>query len=203
MPASTSQWDAKHRAAAEEPPAEPAGFVVELLPLLPLGPALDLACGTGRHTLLLASRQQAVTAVDSSSMALEILEQRARDLHRAVTRIKRPAHIANRRQGIQLWQADLEEVSLPSETFSLVICVNYLQRSLFSQIERTLAPGGMLLFETYTMAQLDFAGGLRNPNYLLQLGELRSAFPGLRGLFYRELRAGKGIASLIAQKAGD
>jgi len=50
-------------------------------------------------------------------------------------------------------------VSLPSEAFSLVICVNYLQRSLFSQIERTLAPGGMLLFETYTVAQLDFAAG--------------------------------------------
>jgi hypothetical protein len=35
----------------------------------------------------------------------------------------------------------------------------------------------------------------------LELGELRTAFPGLRSLFYRELRAEKGIASLIAQKA--
>jgi tellurite methyltransferase len=201
MPASTSEWDAKHRAGAEEPPAAPAGFVSELLPLLPLGPALDLACGTGRHTLLLASRQQAVTAVDSSSVALEILERRALASHRVVTHIKRVAAIANRRHGIQLWQADLEHVSLPSEAFSLVICVNYLQRSLFSQIERTLVPGGMVLFETYTVAQLDFAGGLRNPNYLLQVGELRTAFPSLRNLFYRELRAGKGIASLIAQKA--
>jgi hypothetical protein len=58
----------------------------------------------------------------------------------------------------------------------------------------------MLLFETHTVAQLDFAGGPRNPEYLLDLGELRAAFPGLRSLFYRELRAGKGIASLIAQK---
>jgi len=200
MPASTSEWDAKHRATAVGPPAEPAGFVLELLPLLPLGPALDLACGPGRHTLLLASRQQVVTAVDSSSAALEILEQRALDLHHPVTRIKRPAQSASRWHGIQLWQADLEEVSLPSETFSLVICVNYLQRSLFSQIERTLAPGGMLLFETYTVAQLDFEGGPRNPNYLLELGELRTAFPLLQHLFYRELRAGKGIASLLAQK---
>jgi len=104
------------------PPAEPAGFVLELLPLLPLGPALDLACGTGRHTLLLASRQQ-VTAVDSSSVALEVLEQRALDLHYPVTRTKRPAQSASRWHGVQLWQADLEEVSLPSETFSLVICV--------------------------------------------------------------------------------
>jgi tellurite methyltransferase len=198
-----SKWDAKHRAAATGPRAEPAGFVLELLPLLPLGPALDLACGTGRHTLLLASRQQAVTAVDSSGVALEILERHTADSRFAVTHITRPAQIASRRRGIQLWQADLEGVNLPSEAFSVVLCVNYLQRSLFSQIERTLAPGGMLLFETYTVAQLDFADGPRNPEYLLQVGELRTAFPGLRHLFYRELRAGKGIASLIAQKVSD
>jgi tellurite methyltransferase len=200
MAASASEWNAKYRAAAEEAPAEPAEFVRELLPLLPLGPALDLACGTGRHTLLLASRQQPVTAVDSSDVALEILEGRARASRCAVSRIKRTAEVAHRQCGIQIWHANLEEVSLPAQAFSLVICVNYLQRSLFGQIERALFPGGVLLFETYTVAQLEFAGGPRNPKYLLESGELRTAFPALRSLFYRELRAGKGIASLIARK---
>src|SRR5258708_29674463 len=77
MAASASEWNAKYRAQAEEPQAEPAGFVRDLLPLLPLGPALDLACGTGRHTLLLASRHQPVTAVDGSAVALDVLERRA------------------------------------------------------------------------------------------------------------------------------
>ena len=200
MPASASEWNAKYRAAAEEPPAEPAAFVRELLPLLPLGPGLDLACGTGRHALLLAARHQPVIAVDSSAIALEILEQRAQAAHCAVTRVERAAQVANRRHGIQLWQVDLEEISLPTQAFSVVLCVNYLQRSLFPQIERALIPGGVLLFETYTVAQLECKGGPRNANYLLELGELRTAFPALRGLFYRELRAGKGIASLIAKK---
>jgi tellurite methyltransferase len=200
MAASASEWNARYCAAAEEAPAEPAEFVRELLPLLPLGRALDLACGTGRHTLLLASRQQPVTAVDSSDVALEILERRVRASHCTVTHIKRAAQVGNRGNGVQLWQADLEEVSLPSQMFSLVICVNYLQRSLFAQIERALVPGGVLLFETYTVAQLEFAGGPRNPKYLLESGELRAAFPALRNLFYRELRAGKGIASLIARR---
>jgi tellurite methyltransferase len=141
-----------------------------------------------------------VTAVDSSPVALEILERCAHAVHCAVTRIEHAEQITNRRHGILLWQADLEEVSLPSQMFSAVLCVNYLQRSLFPQIERALVPGGVLLFETYTVAQLAFEGGPRNPNYLLESGELRTAFPALRGLFYRELRAGKGIASLIAQK---
>ena len=200
MAASAAEWDARYRATAEEPPAEPAEFVRELLPLLPQGPALDLACGTGRHTLLLASRRQPVTAVDSSAVALEILVKRAQAYNYPVVCIGRAAKAAIRGHGIQIWHANLEEVSLPLQRFSLVICVNYLQRSLFAQIERALAPGGVLLFETFTVAQLEFAGGPRNRNYLLESGELRTAFPALRNLFYRELRAGKGIASVIARK---
>ena len=201
MPARVSEWDAKHRAMAEEPTPEPASFVRELLPLLPLGPALDLACGTGRHTLLLASRHQEVTGVDSSGVALEILERRARASHYALTRVDLWAQIAGSgRFGIRLWRADLEQVLLPTNAFSLILCVNYLQRSLFPQIENALVRGGVLLFETYTQAQLEFVGGPKNPAYLLECGALRTAFPTLRALFCRELRAGKGIASLIAQR---
>jgi tellurite methyltransferase len=207
MMASLSEWDDKHRAAAASAAAQPADFVRELLPLLPLGPALDLACGTGRHTLLLAERHQPVTAVDGSSVALEILARRVRapgdpkSGHGVPCPYEeRSTIVAASQRGIRLVQTDLEQVSLPVNSFSLILCVNYLQRSLFPQIERALAPGGMLLFETFTRAQLEFAGGPRNPEYLLEPGELRLGFPALRLLFYRELRAGKGIASLIAQK---
>jgi tellurite methyltransferase len=205
MPASNpsnlpSDWDARHRAAALGTPDEPASFVRELLPLLPTGPALDLACSAGRHTLLLAARQQEVTAVDSSSAGLDILERRARDAGLAISRVRSPEKIVASRRGIDLIHADLERAILGAYSFSLIVCVQYLQRSLFGQMERALAPGGMLLFETYTRAQLEFPGGPRNPDHLLELGELRTAFPSLRLLFYRELRAGKGIASLIAQK---
>ncbi len=62
MPSSQSDWNAKHRLAAEALPSEPASIVRELLSLLPAGPALDIACGTGRHALLLAERGQHVTA---------------------------------------------------------------------------------------------------------------------------------------------
>ena len=197
---SLSDWDARHRSTANGTSAEPASFVRELLPLLPSGPALDVACGTGRHTLLLAARHQHVTAIDGSSVALEVLEERAHASHLAARRVKSLKTIAPSASGIALVQADLENASLPRNSFALVLCVQYLQRSLFPQIERALIPGGILLFETYTRAQLEFEGGPRNPEYLLGPGELRVAFPSLRLLFYRELRAGKGIASLLAQK---
>ena len=96
--------------------------------------------------------------------------------------------------------ADLESAQLEVNGYFLILCVRYLQRSLFPQICRALRPGGMLLFETYTKAQLDFPGGPRNPGHLLDKGELRRAFPELQTVFYRELRAEQGIASLAARK---
>ena len=195
-----SEWDARHRTAAQSVFAEPASFVRELLPLLPTGPALDLACGAGRHTLLLAARQQNVTAVDNSVAGLDILERRAQAAGLAVSHVRNSDAIIASRDGIDLVHADLEGSILPADSFALVLCVQYLQRSMFGQIARSLAHGGMLLFETYTLAQLEFPGGPKNPEHLLEQGELRTAFPTLRLLFYRELRAGKGIASLIAQK---
>jgi tellurite methyltransferase len=196
----SSRWDARHRAAAQGSPVEPASFVVELLPLLPPGPALDLACGTGRHSLLLARRRQPVTAVDSSPAGLDILEQRALTCGLKTTRRRNSGSIAASHDGIELVEADLEMAVLPADSFALILCVQYLQRSLFGQVERALVPGGILLFETFTRAQSDFPGGPRNSEHLLEVGELRSAFPSLRLLFYRELRAGQGIASLLAQK---
>jgi tellurite methyltransferase len=203
MPSSQSDWDAKHRLAAEMPPSEPASIVRELLPLLPAGPALDIACGTGRHSLLLAARGQHVTAVDFSIVALDVLEARANGMRARVRRSKSLHEIERRLHGeLELTQADLEQTQLPERGYDLILCIQYLQRSLFSQMARVLRPDGVLLFETYTRAQLEFAGGPRNPSYLLETGELREAFPGLCVVFYRELRAGQGIASLVAKKQG-
>jgi tellurite methyltransferase len=201
MSPSQSGWDEKYRLTAAAQPAEPASIVGELLPLLPRGPALDVACGMGRHSLLLGTRGQHVTAVDWSGAGLEMLEARARAEGIPVRRINSAEQIVKRHHGgIDLVQADLEQLQLPENTFDLIVCVQYLQRSLFQELERALRPGGFLLFETFTRAQLEFNGGPRNPEYLLDSGELRTAFPELRVIFHRELRAGQGIASLLAQK---
>ena len=204
MPSSASDWDAQHKLAAEAPHAEPASIVCELLPLLPAGPALDIACGTGRHSLLLAARGQHVTAVDFSPVALATLKTRAHGMHVPVRQSKSFHHPPRRRLrgGLELVQANLEQIHLPECCFDLILCVQYLQRPLFPHMPRALRPNGVLLFETFTRAQLEFSGGPRNPAYLLETGELREAFPDLRVLFYRELRAGQGIASLVARQPG-
>ena len=201
MLSNLAEWDAKHRATAGNGPAEPAGIVLELLPLLPRGPALDLASGAGRHTLLLAKRSQPVTAVDGSPAALDSLAQQARAENLTVHRERDQKIVTETRdRHIRLVQADLERTILPAESFALILCIHYLQRSLHPQMEDALLRGGILVFETYTRAQLEFAQGPHNPAFLLETGELRTAFPSLDLVFYRELRAGQGIASLVAQK---
>jgi tellurite methyltransferase len=201
MSSNLAHWDVKHFAAAEKPAAEPASIVRELLPLLPSGAALDLACGNGRNTLFLASHSRQVTAVDGLSAALKTLADRAFAEHIAVRSAATLDEAAGSKMaGICLVQADLEQTQLPASSFDLILCFQYLQRSLFRAMECALRPGGVLLFETFTSAQLQFHGGPRNPAYLLDPGELRTSFPALEVLFYRELCAGQGIASLAAQK---
>src|SRR5258708_19909730 len=132
MPSSQSDWDAKHRLAAEMPPSEPASIVRELLPLLPAGPALDIACGAGRHSLLLAARGQHVTAVDFSVVALDVLEARAHGMRARVRRskslheIERPLH-----GGLELMQADLERTELPEPRSHLLLFLQFLPQSPF------------------------------------------------------------------------
>lgn len=201
MPTSQPEWDAKHGLAAKEAAETPAGILTELWPLLPAGAVLDLACGRGRNAIFLAEHGRHVTAVDWSGAALDILEERTKALRIPVRRISRIEEAKQpTRAGIDLLQADLEAVALPANRYFVILFVRYLQRSLFPQICRALRPGGMLLFETYTKAQLDFSGGPRDPAHLLNTGELRRAFPELEVVFYRELRAEQGIASLAARK---
>jgi tellurite methyltransferase len=193
MPASKTDWDAKYRAAAATRNDSPGGIVQELLPLLPRkGVALDVACGAGRHSVLLAA---------SGYSVMELLEQSCQGAGFQPQRVKSLEAVNPVRQrGIQLLQANLEQLHLPNAAYDLILCINYLQRSLFPKFVRSLRPGGFLIFETFTRANLGRSGGPQNPDYLLGCGELRRAFPGLNLIFYRELQAGQGAASLLAQK---
>ena len=226
MSADAERWDARYREENYPGGTEPSPFLREILPVLPCGCALDLACGAGRNAVFLAAYGWRVIGMDSSRVALEraaaLASQRAIRADWASpaalgagAEVTLPGegsaqHAAAepgileslfpKTPGLLLVETHLEKVALPEAECDLLICFNYLQRSLFPAIERFLRPGGMLVYETLTIEQLTFAGGPRNPEHLLQPGELRSAFPGLETLFFRQLCAGKGIASLLARK---
>jgi len=203
MSSSQHRWESRHREAASHASSDPAAFLVESFALLPRpharSRALDLACGGGHNAVWLAGRGWPVVAVDYAPAALG----RAAALA-ASNGIPAERHalraLPQRFSGLCLVEADLTSAALPHEAFDLILCFQYLDRHAFRRIQRALAPGGFLLYETFTVDQRAFPEGPRSPDHLLARGELRGAFPGLQALFYREWTAGRALASLLARK---
>jgi hypothetical protein len=88
--------------------------------------------------------------------------------------------------GITTCQVDLEGADADSvrifqpNRFAGVIVTNYLHRALFPHILASLAPGGMLIYETFAIGNEQF-GKPSNPDFLLAEGELlRVAAGGAR-----------------------
>jgi SAM-dependent methyltransferase len=132
--------------------------------LRPGASALDLACGSGRHVRHLAALGLRVTAVDRDAAALAPLATLAETL-----------------------VADLEAGPWPlgERQFDLVLVTNYLWRPLLPHIVAALAPGGWLVYETFTQGQQS-VGRPANPDFLLCPGELLQACAGLRIVGYED-----------------
>jgi SAM-dependent methyltransferase len=157
-----------------------------------LGPALDLACGRGRHALALAARGARTLALDRDAAALALLAAEARA----------------RRLPLACLRADLEgRGALPVAPGRLGVLVvsRYLWRPLAPALAEALAPGGLLLYETFTQAQEKLRHGPRNPAFLLATGELPRLFPGLRVEAFEEglvesARGPEALARLAARR---
>jgi SAM-dependent methyltransferase len=118
--------------------------------IAPQADVLDVAAGGGRHSRFLADRGHKVTALDRDTSALALLPD------------------------IKIVEADLEDGSpwpLPGRTFAAVVVTNYLHRPLFPELLAALAPGGVLLYETFMEGNERF-GRPSNPAFLLKDGEL-------------------------------
>lgn len=116
----------------------------------PEATVLDIAAGAGRHTRFFADRSHKVTAIDRNISALTA------------------------QPNVEIVQADLEDGSpwpLPGRSFGAMVVTNYLHRPLFPALIEALAPGGVLLYETFMVGNERF-GHPSNPEFLLKDGEL-------------------------------
>jgi SAM-dependent methyltransferase len=146
----------------------PSPWVVRWAPLIKQGGSvLDVACGRGRHARYIAALRHEVTAVDRDAEALELL--------RGIPRI----HAVH---------ADLENGNpwpFTGEQFAGIVVNNYLHRPLFPHLLASLAPGGVLIYETFALGNERY-GKPSNPEFLLRPGELLQAFGGLDVQGYEE-----------------
>ena len=134
-------------------PTETSAWVRRFLPLVaPGGTVLDYACGGGRHARLFAARGFRVVAVDRNAEALATLE--------GVPRIEPRCE-------------DLEDGPWPlvDEVFDAVVVTNYLFRPRFPDLLACVAPGGVLIYETFMLGNERF-GRPSSPEFLLRPGEL-------------------------------
>jgi SAM-dependent methyltransferase len=136
----------------------------------PGGRVLDLAAGTGRHARLLVDMGFAVTAVDRDVEGL-------RPLAGTLCEVR---------------ELDLEAGQLEVGTawplgggYDGIVVANYLHRPLFAAIAAGLAPGGIVIYETFALGNERF-GRPRNPDFLLRPGELLEVFAGLTSLAFEQ-----------------
>ena len=143
----------------------PSPWVQRWSHLLPAGgEVLDLACGHGRHMRWFAARGHRVVGVDRSPEAI--------------------AALAGVGESVV---ADIESGPwpLPGRRFAGVVVTNYLWRALLPVIVDSVAPGGVLLYETFASGN-ETVGKPSRPDFLLQPGELLRACEGLRVVAFED-----------------
>ena len=163
---------------------EPSDWVMRWAHLIPAGGrVLDVASGSGRHARWLAGRGHAVDAVDRDAAALATLA--------SVT-------------GVRTRAADIENGQWPyvSGEFAGVVVTNYLHRPLFPELIATLAPDGVLIYETFAQGNERY-GRPSNPEFLLRPGELLELLQGqFRVIAYEDTYVERPKPALVQRVCG-
>ena len=144
------------------------------------GTVLDVAAGGGRHTRWFAARGWRVLAVDRDTSAL---------LDLAGSPEAPGVRTTGGAEDVEVVEADLEEEPwpFPERRFDAVVVTNYLYRPLLPTLVASVAPRGVLIYQTYARGHERY-GRPTNPDWLLRPGELLDAVRGrLRVVAYEDL----------------
>jgi SAM-dependent methyltransferase len=158
---------------------EPSDWVRRWAPLVARGPVIDVASGSGRHARLFKERNFPVIAVDRDPQPMP--------------------------EGITFVKADLEDGSpwpFEGQRFGGIVVANYLHRPLLPVLARSLAEGGVLIYETFMLGNEKF-GKPSNPDFLLRPGELLQAFAGLTVAAFEQGATAKAVVQRICVIRGE
>ena len=133
---------------------------------IPQGLVLDCASGGGRHAHLLAELGYKVLACDRDAAALATIQ------HPSITCIECDLETETASKHIN-WP-------FAPHRFAGIVVTNYLHRPLFPAMLDSLAPGGVLIYETFAEGNAQF-GKPSNPDFLLAHGELSAIIHAVQG----------------------
>ncbi len=135
---------------------DPCRKLVPAIKEAKIGKALDVACGTGRNSIYLASHGFDVDAVDISEVAIEILDEK-------------------KIQNISSKIVDLDIYTPKEDHYDLIVMSNFLDRDLIPSLKIALKVDGILVIETYMNHETNMKKS-SNPDFLLKENELKTFF---------------------------
>lgn len=165
-------WDERFRNEAYPTDPDPSPVLERYLDACPDGRALDVATGTGRNAVYLASDGYRVDAVDQSREGLRIARENARD-----------RGVADRVDWIQ---ADVGSYAFPPSTYDLVTISFYRPVDRLPDITESLTPGGVLFVQHHLRTDDAVEGGASGDRYRFASNELLHACLDLTVLHYTE-----------------
>jgi SAM-dependent methyltransferase len=169
-------WDERYRSKESVWGIEPNRFVREQCERLPVGEALDLACGEGRNALWLAQLGWRVTGVDFSAVAIE----RARAL---------TARQSSLHQLRVVWRVDDVTTLVPKPASLDLALVSYVhfpateRDTMLSRAATALRPRGHLLIVGHDKRNLaEGVSGPQDIEFLYDPDEMRALLTNDCGL---------------------
>jgi SAM-dependent methyltransferase len=150
------------------------------------GTVLDLAGGIGRHALWLAKKDWQVTVVDISEVAIQKLDEKARQLDLALS----------------LFALDASEYPFETTSFDLIVMFYHFDREIRQRVFSALKPGGFLICKS-SLSWGTHAGTDPTSTKPLAKSEILSMFPELRAIYHQERPVSdRGVVEYVGRKHG-
>jgi tellurite methyltransferase len=179
-------WDKRYREGFYEGATEPHGLLKKFWSAIPGGPVIDIAMGNGRDAIFLAGKGFRVWGLERSGEAIRITREGSVNTGHSIFIISGDAHSLPFRKG----------------SVTCVMVFYFLLKSVMDEVVDLLKKGGILIYETFLKRQ-NKIDRWRNPEYLLDDGELISYFRTLDLLFYEEaVSSSDGKARVVAKYVG-